>query len=134
MSLGFPKNYVKKIILDTNFLVAPFQLSIDMFDQLEDLYPYGEICTIDDAVQEAKSIEEGKYKDLVPQLIEKQDVKVLETKGEGNVDDLLVRLSEEYVIATNDKELKQRLLEKDAEVVIIRQKNYLKRINSDELG
>lgn len=124
---------MKKIILDTNFIVAPFQLSVDVFDELERLYPYGEVYTLDDVIQEAKSIESGKYRELVVKLVNTQDIEVLETEGEGSVDDLLVELADEYVIATNDKELKERLLGKDAEVVIIRSKNHLEALNRQEL-
>ncbi|MFB6213554.1 MAG: PIN domain-containing protein [Candidatus Nanohaloarchaea archaeon] len=123
----------KKVILDTNFLVAPFQLSLDLFEQLEELYPDAEIYTLDDAVQEAKSIESGKYRALVEKLLETQDIEVLKTEGEGSVDDLLVKLSDEYVIATNDRELRERLDETDAETVIIRSKKKLEVQNSHGL-
>lgn len=122
----------KKILLDTNFLTAPFQFSFSLFDELERIYPYAEICTIEDAVQEAKSIQQGQYKELVPQLIEKEDIEVFQTEGEGEVDDLLVEISDEFIIATNDKELKERILEKGRPVIIIRQKNHLEVINDRE--
>lgn len=114
-----------KILLDTNFLVAPFQISINLFDEIERLYPLAEVYTIEDAVQEAKSIESGNYKNLVKKFIDTQDIEVLKTQGEGEVDDLLVELSDSYLIATNDKELKERILEKGNPVMIIRQKSYL---------
>ena len=122
----------KKILLDTNFLTAPFQFSFSMFEELERLYPYAEVCTIEDAVQEAKSIQQGKYKELVPQLIEKEDIEVLQTESEGIVDDLLVDISDEFIIATNDKELKQRILDQGRPVIIIRQENHLEVINDRE--
>lgn len=123
-------SYKRKIILDTNFLVAPFQLSIDIFDELEEMHPESKVYTIEDVVHEAKSIEEGKYKKLVEKLLETQDIEVLETTGEGTVDDLLVELPNDFTIATNDKELKNRLLDKGKEVIIIRSKNHLKTLNS----
>jgi rRNA-processing protein FCF1 len=122
----------KKILLDTNFLTAPFQLSFSLFDELDRLYPAAEVCTIEDAVQEAKSIEQGKYKELVPQLIEKEGIKVLQTEGEGEVDDLLVELSDKFTVATNDRELRERIAEKGHPVIIIRQKNHLEVINERE--
>lgn len=122
----------KKILLDTNFLVAPFQFSFSLFDELDRLYPHSEIYTIEEAVEEAKSIKQGKYKELVPQLIENEDIEVLETEGEGIVDDLLVEISDEYVIATNDKELKQRILDEGRPVIIIRQENHLEVVNRRE--
>lgn len=118
-----------KILLDTNFLVAPFQFSFAMFEELDRLYPEADVCTIQDAVQEAKSIESGKFKELVPQLIENQEIEVLETEGEGEVDDLLVDICDEFLIATNDKELKQRILDRGRPVIIIRQGNHLEVVN-----
>lgn len=124
----------RKIMLDTNFLVAPFQLSIDLFEEIDRVYPVNEVYTLEDAVQEAKSIEEGRYKNLVEKLIETQDIKVLETEGEGEVDDLLVDICDEFVIATNDRELKDRLVERGAEVLFIRSGDHLEVLNSNELG
>jgi len=123
-----------KIILDTNFLVAPFQLSISLFEEFDKNYPQNQLYVLEDVIQEAKSIEEGKYKDLIDKLLETQDIGVLQTEGEGEVDDLLVDLCDDFVIATNDKELKERLLEKNAEVVIIRSKSYLKILNPSSVG
>lgn len=120
---------MKKILLDTNFLVAPFQFSFDIFEEIERHYPNAEVYTLDDAVQEAKSIKGGKYKDLVEQLIEKKDIEVLETEGEGIVDDLIVDISEEFVVATNDKGLKRRLLENSRPVMIIRTGDHLEIVN-----
>ena len=122
----------EKIILDTNFLVAPFQLSIDLFEEIERLYPFAEVYTIEEALEEAKSIESGKYGNLVEKLIETQDIEVLETEGEGIVDDLLVNVSDEYLVATNDKELKQRIVDKGRPVMLIRSKNHLEVVNGRE--
>lgn len=124
----------KKILLDTNFLVAPFQLSVDVFDQLDELYPDAEVFTLDAVVQEAKSIESGKYRALVEKLLETQDIEVLETEGKGEVDDLLVRLSDDYVVATNDRGLRERLDDRSAETVIIRSKKKLETRNRHDLG
>jgi rRNA-processing protein FCF1 len=123
-----------KILLDTNFLVAPFQFSFPLFEELERLYPTADIYTLDDAVQEAKSIEEGKYTGLVEKLLETQDIEVLETSGEGEVDDLIVEVSEDFAVATNDKELKERLLDRGREVVIIRGGNHLEAVNHSSVG
>lgn len=125
---------VRKIMLDTNFLVAPFQLSIDLFEEIDRVYPVNEVYTIEDAVQEARSIEDGRYGKLVEKLIETQDIEVLETEGEGEVDDLLVDISDEFVVATNDKELKERLVEEGAEVLFIRSGSHLEVLNRDEFG
>lgn len=124
----------RKILLDTNFLVAPFQMSFSLFDEIERLYPTAELYTLEDAVQEARSIESGKYINLVEKLLETQDIEVVETEGEGEVDDLIVDVSDEFVVATNDKELKQRLLDRGREVVIIRGGSHLEAVNRSSVG
>lgn len=121
----------RKILLDTNFLVAPFQFSFDIYDELEKKFPYTELYTLDDALQEAKSIKSGRYKELVPKMLEKQGVEVLETEGEGIVDDLIVEIADDFIVATNDKELKRRLKKNGRPVVIIRGKNHIELVNSD---
>lgn len=124
---------MKKILLDTNFLTAPFQLDFDIFTELDRLYGRYDLYTLDDAVQEARSIEGGKYGDLVEKLLENKDIDVLETTGEGEVDDLIVRLSEGFTVATNDKELKERLVDEGREVVIVRSGNHLEKVNEQNL-
>lgn len=139
------KRSMTKILLDTNFLVAPFQFSFPLFDELDRLYPRNELYTLDDAVQEAKSIESGRYGSLVEKLIETQGIEVMETEDDETdsnvssgdvetVDDLLVSLSDRFVVATNDRELKERLLDRGREVVIIRGKNHLEALNRSTVG
>lgn len=123
----------RKILLDTNFLVAPFQLNVSIFEELDRMYPFNEVYALEDSIQEARSIEGGKYGELVDKLIEVQDIKVLETEGEGTVDDLLVNISSEFVVATNDKELKKRLIDDGKEVVFIRSSSHLKAVNQARL-
>lgn len=124
----------RKILLDTNFLVAPFQFSFPLFEEFQRLYPTAELYTLEDAVQEARSIESGKYIDLVDKLLDTQEIEIMATEGEGEVDDLIVDISEEYVVATNDRELRDRLLDRGREVVIIRGGNHLEVINRSSVG
>lgn len=122
----------KKILLDTNFMVAPFQLSVDIFEEIERIYPFAQVYTIQDAVQEAKSIEEGRYGKLVEKLLDVEDVDILETDGDGEVDDLLVDISDEFIVATNDRELKQRILDRGRPVMIIRSESHVEVLKGRE--
>ncbi len=120
---------MKKILLDTNFLVAPFQMNISIFRELDEKFPGNRLYTLDDVIEEAKSIESGRYGGLVQKLVESQDVEVLETEGEGLVDDLIYELSDEFLIATNDRELKNRILDEGNPVVYIRGSSHLQTEN-----
>jgi rRNA-processing protein FCF1 len=121
---------MKDILLDTNFLTAPFQMNIAIFEEFEEKYPGCNFYTLDEVMEEAKSIEEGKYGGLIEKLVE-GEVEVLETEGNGFVDDLLVDLSDQFLIATNDKELKQRIVKKGRPVAFIRNSSYIQVENED---
>lgn len=122
---------MRDILLDTNFMVAPFQLNVSIFEEMDEKYPGNRVFTLDRVVEEAKSIEDGKYGDLVEKLIETENIEVLETEGNGFVDNLLVDLSREFLVATNDKELKNRILDKGRPVMYIRSKSHVVVENED---
>ncbi len=122
---------MRDILLDTNFLTAPFQMNISIFEEIDQKYPGNKVFTLDRVVEEAKSIEEGKYGGLIEKLIESESVQVLKTEGNGFVDDLLVDLSDEFLIATNDRELKNRILDKGRPVMYIRSKSHIVVENED---
>jgi len=122
---------MKNIILDTNFLTAPFQMNLGIFQEFEEKYPGCNFYTLDRVVEEAKSIEEGKYGSLVEKLIETEGVQVLETEGNGFVDDLLVELSDEFLVATNDGELRNRIKNNGRPVAFIRSRSHVKVENED---
>ena len=121
---------MKDILLDTNFLTAPFQMNVSIFEDFEEMYPECDFYTLDEVMEEAKSIESGKYGGLVEKLVE-EEVKILETEGNGFVDDLLVDLSDQFLVATNDKELKQRITEKGRPVAFIRNSSHVRVENRD---
>ena len=121
---------MKDILLDTNFLTAPFQMNVSIFEDFEEMYPGCDFYTLDEVMEEAKSIESGKYGGLVEKLVE-EEVKILETEGNGFVDDLLVDLSDQFLVATNDKELKQRITEKGRPVAFIRNSSHVRVENRD---
>lgn len=123
---------MRDILFDTNFLVAPFQLNVSIFEELDEMYPGNRIFTVDLVVDEAKSIEGGKYGGLVEKLIESEDINVLETEGNGFVDDLLVDLSDEFLIATNDKELKDRIVDEGRPVMYIRSSSHV-RVENEQM-
>jgi len=122
---------MRDILLDTNFLTAPFQMNVSIFEEIDEKYPGNKVFTLDRVVEEAKSIEDGKYGGLIEKLIESESVQVLKTEGNGFVDDLLVDLSDEFLIATNDRELKNRILDKGRPVMYIRSKSHIVVENED---
>ncbi len=132
-----------KVILDTNFLLSPARIKIDIFKSLKELMnePY-EIFVLDKSIEELKNLANLKknrvFVDVALKLVKDYNVKVIKTKSFLNThklhevedaDDLIVELvsqnPQEYVVATQDKELKRRLKELGVRRIIIRKKSFL---------
>lgn len=111
-----------KIILDTNFLMAISQFKIDIFNELKK-FPY-KVYIIDKTIKELKILNNTHSK-IALKLI--KDIPIIKTKP-GKTDNILIELSKDNIIATQDKELKKRL---KAPYLVIRQKKYLKLINQN---
>jgi rRNA-processing protein FCF1 len=119
----------KKILLDTNFLMIPASLGVDIFEKIEEMcdFPY-ELFVLEKSKQELERIQErGRGKDsreakLALSLIDAKKINVLIEDSNEYVDDVLVKLNDEYIIATQDTELKKRLTGRK---IFLRQKKYL---------
>ncbi len=125
---------MKYIILDTNFLLIPAQFNVDIFTEIDRLVqePY-ELCIIDSTIDELNSLtekESGKDKRaavLALQMLEKKKVKHLKTEKHLNTDKLIVERakSPDFMVATQDKELKRILKENNVQLIVLRQKSHL---------
>src|SRR3989344_4131346 len=101
---------MKKIILDTNFLMLPSQFKIDIFKEIDRIIDEKyEIFIIDKTKEELeKLIKGGKEKErkaarLALQLIKKFNIKIINAQGD-NVDDIIVQLKDkDTIVATMDK-------------------------------
>ncbi len=114
-----------KIILDTNFTMVPFQFKVDIFEELKRLLnePY-KVFILD---QTLKELEGKKLEKAVKGLLERYDVGLIKTEQKASVDELLVNLAdrEKFIVATQDKALKDRLKKKGIKIITLRQKMYL---------
>jgi rRNA-processing protein FCF1 len=123
---------MKKIIIDTNFLMAVSQFKVDIFSEIRRIAEFKyELCIIDKTVDELESIIEkqsGKQKraaKLALSIIKLKKIKKIKTK-EGNVDELIVKNSDKNtIVATQDMKLKKILKEREIPLIVLRQKKYL---------
>lgn len=121
---------MKKILIDTNMLLVPFQFKVDIFKEIDRIIDEKyDVFIIDKTIDELeKLIKGGKEKErkaarMALQLIKKFNIKIINTQGD-NVDDIIVKLKDkDTIVATMDKELKKRL---KGDVIVLRQKKYLK--------
>jgi len=129
---GEKKEYVrvKKVLLDTNFLLIPGQFKVDIFKEIDRIIDEKyQLFIIDKTLDELEKLIKGnKEKDkkaamLGKQLIKNKKVRVINTQGD-NVDDIIVKIKDkDTIVATQDKGLRKRL---KGDVIVLRQKKYLK--------
>lgn len=123
----------KKILLDTNFLLIPAQFGVDIFSEIERIchFPY-KLCVLDKTVNELEKIEQtqkGKHRErakLALSLIKNKKINIIPSEKGNYVDDIIVGLiNSNYIVATQDKELKKRVEAKKVPIISLRQKKYL---------
>ena len=106
---------MKKIIIDTNALMAVSEFKIDIFSEIKEACNFKyKLFVLEGTLTELERIrieQKGKHKraaQLAIKLIEAKNVSIL--PGEENVDDWLVIYSKKgHLILTQDVQLKKRL-------------------------
>jgi|SRR3989344_4106154 len=129
---------MKKILLDTNFLLIPWQFKVDIFTQIDNIahFKYG-LFILDKTLDELKKIVEeqkGKDKDAAKvalKLIAIKNIGIIKTEEDGETDEIILKTAskDDFIVATQDKDLKRRLINQGASVIILRQKKTLAIIN-----
>ena len=126
------KKTIKKIIIDTNFLLIPYQFKVDIFSEIRRICDFNyEICIIDETIDELRKIMMMPGRDklgavLALQLLPHHKVKKILTKKDKSVDDLIVDTAgKDTLVATQDAELKRRLKKNKIRLIVMRQKKYL---------
>lgn len=122
---------MKKVLLDTNFLVSILQLKIDIFEEINNtLMENIEFYIIDKTKNELeKLINTSKLSDsqaakFALKVLDKKPIKVIKTTENKHVDNLILD-QKGYIIATVDKKLKQKLKKKKIQILTIKQKKYI---------
>lgn len=122
---------MKKVLLDTNFLMACGQFKVDIFAQIDKISTFRyEIFILDKTLEELnKIIEEQKGKDkdaakIALKLVAIKNIKTIKTEGCEKTDDIILDLAykKDFIVATQDRALKSRLKEKSVPMVVLRQK------------
>jgi len=126
---------MKRIIIDTNFLLIPAQFNIYIFDEIDKLCDFTyklyiidkTIDEINNIIETAKKASDKNAAKLALKLIKAKDINIIYTAKDKSVDDLILEtLKEGDIVATQDKPLKTRIKNKK---IVLRQKKYLKVMN-----
>ena len=129
---------MKKIILDTDFLIHCAKFKIDYTAELTRILDFKfEPVIIDKTIDELDGVIErsrGKEKDaakLAKTVLKHKNIEQVKTAKNRIVDVLILNIvnKDDYVVATMDAELKRELKKKGVPVVVIRQKKYLQMFN-----
>jgi rRNA-processing protein FCF1 len=124
---------MRELILDTNFLLIPFQFKVDVFSELEYLVdePY-QLVTSNQVTKELKKIagkggKTGAAGKFAIKLLEVNKGKIKFVETELSVDDWILEYSKENkaIAATNDIKLKRRLKKYGIKVIGLRTKTKL---------
>ena len=124
-----------EVVLDTNFLLSCVKQKIDLFEQIESLFPSAELVVPKQVVKELetlKSRKELKLKEresasIALQLIEKNKKKIRILGLEGNADRVIINYAlsgENIIAATLDGGIKKHLKNK-VKILAIRGKKRI---------
>ena len=128
---------MKKIILDTNFLLVPIQFRVDIFSEFNRICDFNyKLLIFESSIDELKNIMENqrgiskKAAQFALKLIKLKNIEIIKSEKK-DVDSLILdNLAKDSVIATQDINLKKQLLGKGASVIILRQKKYLQLVKN----
>lgn len=123
-----------KIILDTNFLLIPGTLGVDIFSEINRICNFSyTLHIVDKTLDELKKIIETqrqKYSaaaKLALQLLKQKNITIIKTESDDSVDNLILKLAKQakIIVATQDKEFKRLLKAAKAGIIVLKQKKYL---------
>lgn len=122
---------MKTILIDTSLLVECVNSKIDLQDALTKALDASFVIGILDRTLDeldtiiARGRKEGRAAKLAKTILMTKQVKIYPTAG-GHTDKLLLqKADEDTIIATVDKELKQKLKKKGQNVIVIRGKKLV---------
>ncbi|HLD88676.1 MAG TPA: hypothetical protein VI894_00570 [Candidatus Nanoarchaeia archaeon] len=129
---------MKKIIIDTNFLMIPAQFKVDIFSEIRRIcdFPY-ELHVLDKTIDELEtirvkssraSLKDKKAAGLALKLIETKDINVMPTETyKIDVDSIILDMADpkNWIVATQDAELKKRLRLKKVKTITLRKRQKL---------
>ncbi|MCX8161759.1 MAG: 30S processome protein Utp24 [Candidatus Bathyarchaeota archaeon] len=123
-----------KVILDSNFLLLPFQFGIDIFECVRDLLCRNvEFIVLPQIVEEVKRIADGvgdnsRGARLALKLIEEKcTILDLDEVRGLNTDESILRaaVNLDAVVATNDRTLRRKLRSKGIPTIFLRERSHL---------
>lgn len=110
-----------RLLLDTNFLVIPFQFGVDIYDILSSFH----LFTLSSCAGELERIRYGK---AAVNLMVQKKLPVVETEEKGDLSILKYAKQQGCMVATNDSALIKDLKDYGIKVIRLRQKRYIEEV------
>ena len=131
---------MRKIILDTNFLMIPYKFRVDIFSEINRICNFNyKLFIIDKTINELKKIiqnqpvKERKGAELALKMIGLKKIESI-TSEAWDVDSAILEIADKnIVVATQDIFLKRQVIQKGASVIWLRQKKYLQYLEGKPL-
>jgi rRNA-processing protein FCF1 len=123
-----------RVLLDANGLMVPVQFGVDVFAEIEGLIGSFEPLTLEEIVKELEGLSKGRGRDAAAakvglSLANRCVVQKSPLTGVP-VDDMIVEFADETgcIVMTNDRRLRERLLDKNIDVISLRNQKTLEMI------
>ncbi|WP_292364594.1 MULTISPECIES: PIN domain-containing protein [unclassified Methanoculleus] len=120
-----------RVLLDTNALLMPAQFGIDLYDELMALFGDFEPITLEEVVGEVSGLARGRGRDAVAARVGLAMARRSKIVPSGStaerVDDRVIEYArrEGCTVVTNDRELRNALLDEGIDVVSMRRERTL---------
>lgn len=116
----------RKVLLDTNMLLAPAQFGVDIFHELRG----HELLVLESGIRELRKLAQGKGRaaanaKVALQLVKSKGIKTVREVRGGDAAVLSYAAAAQCAVATNDRKLIKTLTSKGITVIRLRQKRYL---------
>lgn len=123
---------MKKIILDTNFLMIPWQFHVDIFSELERICIFNyKLYIFEESIDELRNIinnakgKDKKAAQFALKLIKLKDIGIIKSEKK-DADSLILENAGKYdYVATQDMPLKKELVKRGISLITMRSKNHL---------
>jgi len=123
---------MKKIILDTNFLMIPWQFRVDIFSEFDRICSFNyKLYIFEESINELRNIisasggKDKKAAEFALKLIKLKNISMIKSKKK-DVDSLILEnANEDDFVATQDMQLKRELVKKGVSLIALRKKKYL---------
>ncbi len=124
---------LRAVILDTNFLLVPFQQKLDIFSEMEYLLDFSHRYTVcSRTVSELKRLGKNRGKKgmaarLALKFLEANAGRIEKLDTRIPVDEWIVRYAEKTgaIVCTNDRKLRKRLKARNIKIIALKGKSKL---------